>query len=513
MANTEFTVSVFSHHFVVTKITLRGRECVEAFARRYIEYGLEKRRNGPGFVRVPVKVYAAATQNRSEFRFHINQLKDFKESLGLFFLKEHDVEWLHYAPPEPRKVELPIYDHWSDREHQIPVIDYIVNYNEPGAGMVNLQTGKGKSYCSMRAGQILSCAIGFIMKPMYIDKWLIDIRKTYNLEVEDVMVVQGSKDLMGTLQLAVDGLLTAKVFIFSNKTLQNWIKLYEQHGQATLEMGYACTPDQLFQLLGIGLRVIDEVHQDFHLNFKIDLYTNVKHSVSLSATLLSDDGFKTRMYEIAYPSRLRYDGGALHKYIASMALIYRLKDPTQVRFQDWATKRYSHNLFEQSILRNKELTQNYFKLVEHVVKTYFIPRYRKKGDKMIIFASSIALCTKLTEYLTRVFPQFEVRRYVEEDPYENLMEPDLRVTTLLSAGTAVDIPGLTTTFLTTAVSSSQSNVQGLGRLRELADGTVPLFIYAVCEDISKHIEYHERKRQLLQDRASSYKLEHYTAPI
>ena len=54
---------------------------------------------------------------------------------------------------------------------------------------------------------------------------------------------------------------------------------------------YGCNPEDFFNLINVGIRLIDEVHQDFHLNFKIDLYTNVKKTISLSATLQSDNKF------------------------------------------------------------------------------------------------------------------------------------------------------------------------------------------------------------------------------
>lgn len=509
MADFEFTLSTFSHHFVVTRLSAHGRSCVEAFARRFIQHGLEKRRNGPGFIRVALKVFAASTANRREYRFHINQLKEFKESLTLFHIQEQQVEWLHYAAPEPRRVELPIFDHLSDREHQVEIIEYTTKPDGPPCRLVGLQTGKGKSYCSMRSAQRLGTATAFIMRAQYIPKWIIDVKKTYAFTaIEDVMVIQGSASLMGAIAQGLAGTLTAKVFLISNKTIQNWISLYEEVGEATLEMGYGCLPHQLFQVLGVGFRVIDEVHQDFHLNFKIDLYTNVAHAVSLSATMVSDDSFMTRMYEIAYPASWRHNGGALDKYIAAKAIIYRLRNPELIRCVDWATKRYSHNLMEQSILRNKELKESYMNFIVSMMRMSYVKNRRGAGDKLIIFCASINFCTEVVSFLKKKFPEYDIRRYVEDDPYEDLMEPDIRVASLNKAGTAVDVPGLITTILTVAVKSSQSNIQGLGRLRKLDDGFTPEFLYAVCEDIPKHLEYHEAKKTLLQERALSYRAEH-----
>lgn len=507
----ELTIVHCSHHFTVTRITPRGRAAVESFAKKFVQYGMQ--RAGPrDYIRAALKVYGAATADRTEFRFHINQLKEFTPHLEIHQLTGSLVEHVFKPTPIPFKVVLPIFSHWTDRDYQTPVIQYIEDPTPPVHKFVALQTGKGKSYCAMRAMSDIGYRTIIIVKPMYLEKWVEDIRRTYDIQLEDLMVIRGSTHLMALLVMAEAGELESKIVLLSNKTYQNWIKLYERYKDETLDMGYACTPDRLCEIIGAGFRLIDEVHQDFHLNFKIDLYTNVQRSLSLSATLVSDDDFMNKMYEVAYPAATRYHGPAYDKYIAARSVIYRLQDPDKVRTKDPISKNYSHHVFEQSILRNPNLTRNYLNLIDGVVKTSYIAK-RKPGQRLIIFCASIDMCSRVSAFLQQQYASLDIRRYVEEDPWENLMEPDIRVTTLQSAGTAVDIPDLITTILTTAVSSSQSNIQGFGRLRALKDGTTPEFYYFVCQDVPKHIDYHEKKRLILEDRALNYKSIFIPQPI
>lgn len=128
----------------------------------------------------------------------------------------------------------------------------------------------------------------------------------------------------------------------------------------------------------------------------------------------------------------------------------------------------------------------------------------------MIFCASRDMCTLVANYLKEQFSQYSVSRYIDEDDYEELMLPDIRVTTLLSAGTAVDIPGLQSIILTHAVSSTVSNVQGFGRLRQMKDGRTPLFVYWSCLDIQKHMGYHEKKREILATRTVSFKEINYS---
>lgn len=504
----ELTIVVATHHFTVRHIQARASKQVISFAQRYVQWGpirVQQPGQRPFYKRGPIKVFGAATENRSEFRFHINVLKEFREHLALDFIKDEMIQEIHLPVPPWREVELPIMEGMTARDYQLPVIEYAESEEPPRSKLIGMQTGKGKSFCALKAISDLRTLAAVLVRPMYLDKWVIDIRKTYNIPLEDVLVVQGSKDLMALLLQAQAGLVTARIILVSNKTIQNWIKLYEALGEGTLDLGYVCTPDQFFEWLQVGFRLIDEVHQDFHLNFKIDLYTNVNRSLSLSATLLADDDFINKMYEIAYPAAERFEGPPLDKYIAAIAAMYRAADPRLLRWQDPASKNYSHHVFEKSVMRNKSMLENYFRMVNMFLRGEWLKNY-VPGEKALVFCASIEMCTAMTAYLQRMYPDKDVRRYVEDDPYENLMEPDIRVTTLQSAGTAVDIPNLTVTVMTNALSSSQGNVQGAGRLRKLDSGKQPVFVYCVCEDIPKHLQYHEKKEKIFAQRAASFRL-------
>jgi hypothetical protein len=93
----------------------------------------------------------------------------------------------------------------------------------------------------------------------------------------------------------------------------------------------------------------------------------------------------------------------------------------------------------------------------------------------------------------------DVRRYVGEDPYDNLMNATVCVSTLGSAGTGHDIPGLITVIMTHSLRARKKNIQGPGRLRE-KEGVDMEFEYFTCKDIPKQMEYHIAKELLLPAR-------------
>ena len=82
------------------------------------------------------------------------------------------------------------------------------------------------------------------------------------------------------------------------------------------------------------------------------------------------------------------------------------------------------------------------------------------------------------------------------------------VSTLLSAGTAVDVKRLRTAFMTTAVGSIDANIQAFWRIRELKEypHVTPDFIYLVCSDIPQHREYHRIKVEEYKGYALSHSI-------
>jgi superfamily II DNA or RNA helicase len=498
-----FSVNVYSHYFVLNSVQALGQSVVESFARQYVQFGLVKK--GRKFMKAPIKVFAARVGSADrvhEYRFHINQFPVFKKHLADLQILPHTYEIICHKSHTGLDIDLKVLEKWIPKDYQVPIIDYLVSDKPSSTKLVETQTGSGKSFMACAALAKLGKRFVIIIKPMYVEKWVSDLKEVLGLNGNDVVVIQGSASLMNLITMAKDGLLTAKAIIISNRTIQNWFKAYEEKGDCVSDEGYDCNPSEFYNILDAGVRLIDEVHQDFHLNFKTDLYTNIAHTISLSATLKGDDLFLNQMYELTYPRSIRYAGLAYNKYVNAYSWIYQVREPNKLRTSEWGSTIYSHHAFERGLVQNRNLLGDYIKMIIACVKQFFLQKYQK-GDRLLIYCASIQLCTIVTEHLSSEFKNLNVKRYVEEDSYENLMSADVSVSTLLSAGTGVDIPMLTTVILTTAVSSSQSNIQGFGRLRKIPDRRLQ-FVYFVCSDTPKHLEYHEKKKDMLRHMALSY---------
>lgn len=359
------------------------------------------------------------------------------------------------------------------------------------------------SYIGMRAAQELQARTVYIFKNKYIDKWIVDLTKTYKITAKEILIIKGAGSLLKLCKRAAKGEELERVILISNATFRSWIKTYEKTPNKLDLEGWPFLPDQFFEKVGAGFRIVDELHEDFHFNFKLDLYTHIEDSASFSATLTDNDPFKMRMYELMHPPETRFNGGGYDAYVHTTAYLYRFSRPSRIQTTEYGDTKYSHHAIERSILKDKETAMSYFVMVDALLNDLYFSK-KDVGEKAVIFFASINMCTAFTNYLKKKYPQYVINRYVEDDPYENLMGSDISVTTILSAGTGVDIPMLRTGIMTTGIDSPKANLQAFGRTRKMESGNTPFFGYLACEDVPKSMEYHRNKVELLTPRSKDF---------
>jgi len=514
---TSATITVGSHHFVITGADARVRAACREFSRPLIVYKKEFAGYGRPKITVPDRIYAASTASRSEYRYHINHLEDFKKLLYRHQLDgEGMVAWNTIEPYEADPMELEIRDHFIPTKDQVEAIEYIVSTDRPNNKAVIMQAGGGKTLTAMMAAAKQGERMCIVLEPKYIGQWLEAFQQNCIIAKKRIAVIQGSKSLKALMFMADEGNLPYDAIIISSTTYGNYIKDYEKHEtRLEAEEGFLYPPQLFFQKIKAGLRIIDEAHENFHFVFKLDLYTHVNNSVALSATLFHDEPFLNSMIRLAYPTALRFDKGGFNKYVNAYSLHYSVRMPREIKCQ--GSMGYSHVEFEKSILKSKEKTKAYFQMTRESMR-YTYELDHRASDRCLIYFATIDMCTRFAEYIQKEFPHLKVGRFVEDDPLSNLLESDISVSTLKSAGTGKDIPQLTTVIMTVAVNASPSNIQGFGRLRDLNRKDPSLkrkmhFVYFCCDDFIKHIEYHERKRELLKTRALCYEPRYFGTMI
>lgn len=343
----------------------------------------------------------------------------------------------------------------------------------------------------------------------YVDKWIKDIKNTLDIDEKEIGVIDGGKKLSRSTFYPSSDLPTPKAFVISLNTITRWYGLYEERRTNPQLEAYDCLPWMFWEHLGIGTVIFDEVHQHFHAVYRTYSYLHVPVAINLSATLLSKDQTIRKVHGMMFPQTKRFDKIKMKRYITTWACAYQITDFARSRLQttDYGSNTYSQNAFEMSILRHKTIKTQYVKMILDLVERAYVDRYAK-GDKLIIFVGRSMMAHKLVDELRKRWPQFSARTFLEGDPPENMHEPDIRVTTVISGSTAHDIANLRVAIMTNSIDSPVANLQALGRLREMKHRTEHAdvhFYYVYCSTIPKQHEYHLNRHELFSDRTLEQK--------
>jgi superfamily II DNA or RNA helicase len=496
-------IRIYSHHFVVDQLSYHGKNACIAMKNTTVQWGMVPERGG--MVRKPLREFCTTNEPKTEWRFHINHLEKFKTILLKFSIHENLIDVAKVELYTPTKTELVIRDGWVSHDYQIPIIEYLIR-EVPLNKFLSLQTGKGKSYCAARAVSMLGARFVVLVRSGYVSKWVEDLERMFWFGRKEMTIIQGSDALKKALKSAQEPGYDMKCVVLSIDTYKGFVKLYEQFGNKVLGLGYACLPHEIYQHFGAGVRIIDEVHQHFHACFKADLYTHVPSAIGLSATLFNRDPTLAEMYRTMYPVQDRYKSPELDKYALVKAVLYNFRNPELIRTSEFGSNMFSNNAVEQSILRRPWVLRNYLELINHCVTDpnggYLSVKREKK--KLLILAYRADMIEKIVAFLKSIYPTLDIRSYVGDSEWENLIEPDITVSTYGSSGTAVDIPNLTNLILTLNIQSDQANVQILGRLRKMPDHDV-LMHYLVAENMATSMKYHKAKVALFEERVKSQK--------
>lgn len=357
------------------------------------------------------------------------------------------------------------------------------------------------TFTALKAVELIGYRTLIVVPGMYADKWYSDVIETFDTDKKNVLYLRGAKSLSAAFKLAAADELPQEFLITTSTSIQIYLRNYEMDKQISLERDPP--PEKLYEELGVGVRIVDELHKNIHLNIKMDLYTNVYKTIGLSATLTASNPFINKMTDMAYPLRDRYQGLAYVRYIDVYALEYRVAQADKVRCKG-SKGEYSHVVYEQWLMRNPKLLDNYTNMILDYVEQEFVS-IRKPEHTSIVFAATIDYCTHLTACAKARWPDLDIARYIGEDDYSRLIAAELVFSTVLSAGTAVDKYGLTDVFMSTSIDSIQSNEQAMGRLRELRQwpDMTPRFHYFFAGNIEKQVMYHERKKVLFEHKAKN----------
>lgn len=490
-------VLVYSHFFLMKELSPRAFGAVLRFRERYTHYNLLAKKSG--MTKEAGHVFGIFNTKLREFRFNIGQLQDFHYHLIRENVDQDQVLYEKIPLYEPKRGQFHHKPEWAPRDKQGDAIEFMLD-EDPKIGhsrLITAPTGSGKTAMSMMAAGRKGSNVVICVLPRYVQKWKHDIQNILDVPGKEVMALEKSDHLKGLISQAKEGGKVCKVTMIPLSLMTIYFDAYEEDPKYCVET-YGCRPEELFELLDIGFALVDEGHEHFHTVYRLTCYMHTPLYVCLSGTMVSGDRFIAQMQHLIYPAEMRFDEIKMSKYIDVTAFQYRLENPVRdkIKTSERGMTSYSHNAYEGSIMKNKKTKANYLRQITDLVK-YGHMTYREEGHKLLIFMGLKESCKEVRNHLRALYPNLTIEKYVAGDPYKNLMESDICVSTLGSAGTAHDIKGLTDVINTVSIESPQKNRQALGRLRDMGETEVR-FYYLFCSDIPTHVKYHVNKRALYQ---------------
>lgn len=504
-------ITVMSHGIKVDQITANVIPAIRGFCKGLRQFELKKLNTWDKVkTKVPVCTFASSTSDNREYRFAKASLEPLLAYMKYMGVCMPQVQIVYRSDYEVAKIDLKMPLTWAPRERQVPIIEYCCS--DGPIKVVTMQTGQGKTDLTLKTIGELGVRTVVIVPSRYLVQWRDKIVKNFGVSPSQFIMIRGLKPLLALMQLAYLGECSPDILLISSTSWQMYLNMYE--GTESHQLPYwFIRPEDFYEKFQVGLRVLDEAHEFFHLNYKMDTYLHVPKSIALSATLDPDDSFLRLMYENIFPMDARMNGGAYIKYIDVTAITYHLEFWNKVRHT--GGQGYNHVIYEQWLMKKEKTLANYLKMITEIVKTEYLKK-KKPGQKMLIYAATTEMCSIIRDHLINMIDEdLVINRYTSDESFDLLLTSDISVTTLGSAGTGVDVPNLITCLLTTALSSSQRNMQVLGRLRELYDhpDQSPHFLYLACRDITKHMEYHRKKQELFSGKVISHRVIQYSQRV
>ena len=510
----------YSHHFVVISSDRNITGKIFSYYRIRLstyKFGHGKRNKK----REIDKTFASANKERTHFRMLSASYDDFIYFMAMNGVPEDTwkVEDVRMYVPHP--VEFKCTFPHPLRPKQVEINKFILATPDkpvlPNAHfyprrVIPLQMGGGKTLIALYTAAQIGTRTMIEASRRYLNNWIDNVYGEHaKLDVteDETLLIRSHHDLCRAIRRAKSKYekFDYKIIICSKSTIANFVKAYVR-GEKQFK-DYGIKVEDLYKVLGVGVLIRDEVHEELHANANQDLHRHIPLVINLSATLEFDDPKVNDMCQLVFPIKDRFNAGEWNKYIDVLALFYHLEMPTKLKWYQYYGGPYNQAEYEKSILKNKLKKDRYATFICNQLHRYFEDIY-EEGDVCAVYAHTIEMCTYLTEQIEDRFPQYTVKRYVGEDEYDNLMSADIVVTTPGSAGTGVDIPGLRRVFMTNAVKSSQRNYQTAGRLRELFEldrnGVIRdvVFIYLVCCDIYQQLDYHNFKKSKFRGKMKSH---------
>lgn len=328
---------------------------------------------------------------------------------------------------------------------------------------VNLNTGKGKTYCSIATAVYMGIKSIIITDSITVlEQWrksFIQYTNMSNRPQKDIYFIDGSKSIVHLLSKSEESLRDIKVFLISHATIHSYAST----------AGWEAIGD-LFRHLRIGLKFYDESHKNFSNILMIDFFTTVYKTYYVTATPERSNSDENRIYQLCFKNILSIDlfDDTIDPHTKYIALRYNSRPNPQTVSNCKNKYGLDRNKYTDYIVTNEN-----FQMMSVVVLDLALKLAKDENAKILIYVGTNNAIKEFKKYIILKFPHLAnnigifTSIYTKEEKYDALNNKKIILSTTKSTGAAIDIKGLKVTIvLAEPFKSPVLARQTLGRTRD-----------------------------------------------
>ena len=364
-----------------------------------------------------------------------------------------------------------------------------------------MPTGYGKTYCAISAIQRFHVRTLIIMRTKTLKiQWMEKFNEFTNMGGPNIVEIASSAQLKGYMKKAPSA--NNKIFIVTRQLLVSYMKRY---GMESL--------NEVIARMGIGLKIFDEVHQEYAATFLIDYATNVRYTFYLTATFKLSNYLDDKVFQASYnlvnKLKIKQDDNARH--ITYIAVIFN-SNPNAIEEHKVTGKKRGFDRYEYI---DYELEKGILENEVRGMISFFLKEKQLSG-KLLILSSKKATCDYFNDVVqTEMDGLIKSCSFYTDNKVEDYKDYDAISATSAMLGTGEDIPGLRFLLNTEPISSLTNTDQFSGRLRPYEGGTKPTY-YVEFIDIGfpKLYDWYKKRMKLLKKKVKEcFELNHSTTFI
>lgn len=460
------------------------------------------------------KTYAFRWNKGNKFSFCKNSKNDFIDTFKRFGFSEKQITGfdkltallpLQEYPWDGEYADIAVNSDITPRENQLPLLKFL-ELTFP-INVVPLPTGQGKTLSTLLYLSRIKVRAVLICTESHINTWMETLVEKTNVDPNSIFRIKGNDKIVDVTILGLDAIDSSPFIIIGVKALHAYLDSFAYQKDAAVTAPYELLPDMFFETLRVGCVIIDECHENASLLFKMFSVMNMPKTIALSATLDPSDSMKSKILNYMYPEEYRFKEFKENKHMRAGCVHYFLGQSSIAKsIKYMGPMGYSHVKFEQSIMKYKGITFQYFNLIFDILKMDYFKR-RRPGTKALILFQTTDMVEKFATFMSEQ-KEFEVNgvgSFYAAKPVSILDNNEIICSTTKSCGTGRDIPNLLNCIQTVAIGSKQLVIQVAGRTRpvKLYPELDPSWYYLTCNTISPHMRYHKHHMLTFRERSKS----------